>query len=80
MYFFFEEQPSQDNIIITWLLVFMASLEYQLNPFIFAKEDPNLSLSQHDIFRSQSYLDSQYQLEMLLSQYFDKVLKKLVYK
>lgn len=58
----------------------MASLEYQLNPFIFAKEVPNLSLSQHDVFRSQQYLDSHYQLEMLLSQYFDKVLKKLVYK
>jgi hypothetical protein len=33
MNLFYEQEAPEVNIIITWLLIFMASLEYQLDPF-----------------------------------------------
>mmetsp|Transcript_35934 Transcript_35934/g.55202 ORF Transcript_35934/g.55202 Transcript_35934/m.55202 type:complete len:94 (-) Transcript_35934:1773-2054(-) len=30
---FFENQPPKVNILISWLFIFLASLEYQLDPF-----------------------------------------------
>ena len=82
MTIYFEQLTPKVNIIIAWLLLFIGSLDYQLNPNLFTEEssytkDKQLSYSQ---YRSPKYYESQSKLEQLLAKYFEKVLKILIYK
>lgn len=82
MTIYFEKLPEICNIQITWLLMFLASLEYNLNPCLFTDESKHKADKQlsYKNYKDSSYNEAQHKLEMLLGKYFEEVLKKLFYK
>ena len=70
MSLFYEQEAPKVNIIITWLLVFMSSLEYQLDP---------IKNGFNGVYKSQKYYDFRVELEIMLAKYFEIALKMLIY-
>lgn len=82
MTIFFEQLTPKVNIIIAWLLLFVGSLEYQLNPNLFTQDSKSMSskvLTYYN-YKNEDYYEAQSKLEQLLTKYFEKVLKTLIYK
>jgi hypothetical protein len=59
---FYDEEIPKVNIIISWLLIFIASLEYQLDPFRNGFQG---------VANSQEYNDFRVDLEIMLAKYFE---------
>lgn len=79
---YMDQLSSRVNIIISWLYMFIGSLDYQLNPVIFKQIKTGLEpkvLDQQN-YKSSKYYESRANLEQMLAGYFEKVLKLLVYK
>lgn len=78
----FERRNPRVDIIVAWLLLFVASLDYQLDPFTIAElSDPNGSFhanQQH--YRPPAYFSCQTKLEQLLAKYFEKAITTLIHK
>ena len=53
------------NIIVSWLLLFMSSLEYQLNPYVADKNEDRINSSAISFFKSVAFFNSQAKLEQL---------------
>ena len=77
---YMDQLSSRVNIIISWLYMFIGSLDYQLNPVIFKQIKTGLEpkvLDQQN-YKSSKYYESRANLEQMLAGYFEKVLKLLV--
>ena len=58
MTIYFEQLTPKVNIIISWLLLFVGSLEYQLNPCLFTEDSESSSskvLSHHNYKNTKFY-------------------------
>lgn len=82
MTIYYEKLHPRHNILITWLLIFIGSLEYQLNPELFTEESEHKSEKQLSFqsYKNSSYYQAQNKLEQLLAKYFEEVLKVFLYK
>lgn len=79
---YMDQLSSRVNIIISWLYMFIGSLEYQLNPTLFKEKTIGVEHKQLDQqnYRPSSFYESRSKLEQMLAAYFERVLKLLVYK
>lgn len=78
----FERRSPRVDIIVAWLLLFVASLDYQLDPFTVGElSEPSGSFQasqQH--YRPSAYYTAQTKLEQLLAKHFERAMTMLIHK
>lgn len=82
MTIYYEKLYPRQNILITWLLLFIGSLEYQLNPWLFTEESQHKTekILSFQHYKNYNYYAAQNKTEQILTKYFEEVLKVFLYK
>lgn len=82
MTIYYEKLHPRQNIVIAWLLLFIGSLEYQLNPSLYTDDSfySSEKMLSFKSYKSHNYYRAQNNMELLLTKYFEDVLKIFQYK